>query len=374
MNTFEFLSIQRQKYPQMRCQDALKAVFQAEWGCEHLISDEQGVYGYLKDEWERTPENASCALTEPIGDHFVRLHIAAAKAQGLNMDTLFRMFLHAAQVRCGDSAHFSDMMDCIVSMAREGTLPFSFEEADACIRAYRASGCPAVHHSEAFRQAYHPAYRVIDKDMALLLPVLLRIDRLMRDKAHVIVAIDGRCGSGKTTLAAALAALYHAPVLHMDDFFLQPHQRTPQRLAQPGGNIDAERFLGEVLTPLRQAQAFSYRPFSCHMQQLLAPVQMEAVPLAIVEGSYSMHPLLEDSYDLRIVLTLDPALQKARLLSRDGEAMMARYEGEWIPMEEQYFTATRIRTRCDLVCSTDQNQEMVWSGALPLLSKSPSFP
>ena len=65
MNTIEYLSIQRQKYPQMQCQDAIKAAFQAEWGCEHLIADEQSAYDRLKDEWEKTPEDASCALTEP---------------------------------------------------------------------------------------------------------------------------------------------------------------------------------------------------------------------------------------------------------------------------------------------------------------------
>lgn len=360
MNAFECLSVQHQKYPLMQCQDAIKAVFQAEWGCGHLISDEQGVYTYLKEEWERTPADVSCALTESLGDRFVRLHIAAARAQGLSVDTLFHMLLHAAQIRCGDAARFSDALDTIAGMAREGALPFSHEEAENCIRAYRARGCPAVHHSDAFRQAYHPAYRVIDRDTAQLLPVLLRIDRLMREKAHAIVAIDGRCGGGKTTLAARLAELYHAPVLHMDDFFLQPHQRTPERLAQPGGNVDAERFLEEVLTPLRQAREFAYRPFSCHERRLLAPVQMGTYPLAIVEGSYSLHPLLEDGYDLRVFVTLDPALQKARLLRRDGEAMLARFEGEWIPMEEQYFAASRIRTRCDLICSTDRNQRTAW--------------
>lgn len=360
MNTIEYLSIQGQKYPQMQCRDAIKAAFQAEWGCEHLIADEQSAYDRLKDEWEKTPEDASRALTEPVGDRFVRLHIAAAKAQGLNMDTMFRMFLHAAQIRCGDAAHFSDALDSIAGMAREGMLPFSLEEADACIRAYRARGCTAVHHSEAFRQAYHPAYRLIDRETAQLLPVLLRIDRLMRERAQVIAAIDGRCGGGKTTLAAALAELYCAPVLHMDDFFLQPHQRTPHRLAQPGGNIDAERFLDEVLTPLRQGRSFGYRPFSCRVQRLLDPVRMEAAPMTIVEGSYSLHPMLEGSYDLRIFVTLDPAMQKARLLSRDGEEKLARYEGEWIPMEERYFAATRIQTRCDLIVSTDEDGQMDW--------------
>ena len=353
MNTIELLTSQRQAYPKMQCQDAIKAVFQAEWGCEHLISDEQGAYAMLKDEWEGTAADASCALTEPLGERFARLHIAAARAQGLNPDTLFQMFLHAAQLRCDDPAHFDEALEDIVNMARKGKLPFSGAEAEACIRAYRARGCPAVHHSEAFRQAYHPAYRVIDAQTAQLLPVLLRIDRLMREKEHVIVAIDGRCGSGKTTMAEQLRQLYHAPVLHMDDFFLQPHQRTPQRLAQPGGNIDAERFLAEVLTPLRQARAFVYRPYSCHAQRLLAPVQMDAAPLTLVEGSYSLHPLLEKHYDLRVFVTIDPALQRERLLRRDGEAMLARFEGEWIPMEERYFDATGIRARCDVIFGRD---------------------
>lgn len=348
MNPCELLASQYQLYPQLECQDCLKALYQAEWGCEHLISDAQGVYAYLQKEWETTPADGNHPLTEPLGDHYVRLHLAAARAQGLRMDTLFRLFLRAAQLRRGDGAHFSAALESIIAMARAGNLPLNAEEAEDCIQAYRAQGCPAVHHSEAFRRLYHPAYRVIDRDTALLLPLLVRIDRLMRERAHIILAIDGRCASGKTTLAALLAELYQAPVLHMDDFFLQPHQRTPERLAQPGGNVDAERFLGEVLTPLRQARPFAYRPYSCRSQQLLPPVRMDSYPLAIVEGVYSLHPLLVGSYDLRILLSIDPATQRERLLRRDGEGLLARYEKEWIPLEERYFTETDIRARCDL--------------------------
>lgn len=367
MNTFELLTSQYQKYPQMQCRDFLKALFQAEWGCEHLISDEQGVYRYLKNEWEKTPAAENCSLIEPLGDHFVRLHLAAAKAQGLSMDTLFQMFLHAAQVRRGNPEHFSDALDCVAAMAKEDAMPFSPAEAEDFIRKYREQGCPPIHHSESFRQHYHPAYRVIDRETASLLPVLLRIDHLMREKEHVIIAIDGSCAGGKSTLAALLAALYSAPVLHMDDFFLRPHQRTPERFAQPGGNVDAERFLDEVLTPLRHAQAFAYRPFSCRHQKLLDPVQMGVYPLAIVEGSYSLHPSLEGKYDLRILMTIDPQLQRERLLHRDGEAMLARFVSEWIPMEEHYFAETRIRSRCDFIIGTDRCQH----STLTALSDSP---
>ena len=72
--------------------------------------------------------------------------------------------------------------------------------------------------------------------------ICTRIDALILQKPHVLIAIDGPAASGKTTLAARLEKRYGADVLHMDDYFLQPHQRTPDRYAEPGGNVDRERF------------------------------------------------------------------------------------------------------------------------------------
>ena len=56
-----------------------------------------------------------------------------------------------------------------------------------------------------------------------------KIDELLSEKDFVVVAIDGKCTSGKTTLAAKLAEIYDCNVFHMDDFFLRPEQRTPAR-------------------------------------------------------------------------------------------------------------------------------------------------
>ena len=58
----------------------------------------------------------------------------------------------------------------------------------------------------------------------------------------MLIAVDGRCASGKTTLASALERETGCNVIHMDHFFLRPEQRTKQRLEEPGGNVDYERF------------------------------------------------------------------------------------------------------------------------------------
>ena len=66
--------------------------------------------------------------------------------------------------------------------------------------------------------------------------IIPRIDALLQNQEHVLIAIDGSCTSGKTTLAAALQEKYLCGVFHMDDFFLRPEQRTDERFAEPGGN------------------------------------------------------------------------------------------------------------------------------------------
>ena len=64
------------------------------------------------------------------------------------------------------------------------------------------------------------------------------IDSRLSAGRPLTLAIDGCCAAGKTTLARRLQEKYGCPVFHADDYFLQPYQRTPERLAQPGGNME----------------------------------------------------------------------------------------------------------------------------------------
>ena len=75
------------------------------------------------------------------------------------------------------------------------------------------------------------------------------IRRLLNERGAVVVAIDGNSASGKTTLAEELREEFSARVFHCDDYFLQPYQRTEQRLNETGGNFDRERFRKEVAEP-----------------------------------------------------------------------------------------------------------------------------
>ena len=163
---------------------------------------------------------------------------------------------------------------------------------------------------------------------------------------QVNVAIDGVCGGGKSTLGRALAKKYDCNLFHMDDFFLRNEQRTPDRYAQPGGNVDYERFQAEVLNHLADRDGLTYRPFDCSRMELGMPRTVSYSRLNIIEGSYSCHPYFGDIYQVRFFVDLPAKVQKERILARNGEEKYRRFADEWIPMENQYFDTFGIREKC----------------------------
>lgn len=178
--------------------------------------------------------------------------------------------------------------------------------------------------------------------------IIERIDALLAERDRVVVTIDGPCASGKTTLANKLAEIYDCNLIHMDDFFLRPEQRTARRLVEPGGNFDRERFWEEVMNRIVRYDDISYRPYDCSRGELGEAIFLPFKKLFIIEGSYSQHPFVgKTTVNLRIFLDVDPEKQKERLKLRDPEKL-ERFITEWIPKENEYFESFRIRDHADL--------------------------
>lgn len=176
----------------------------------------------------------------------------------------------------------------------------------------------------------------------------LEIRRLLQRKRPVLVAIDGRCAAGKTTLAEELRELCGCGVVHMDHFFLRPEQRTEERLNTPGGNVDRERVLQEVLLPLSREEEVSYRPYDCKLQALKEAVQVVPGPVTVIEGAYACHPSLREYYDLKVFLTVEKEEQLCRIRRRNGPEAAIQFRERWIPLEERYFAACKVADCCDL--------------------------
>ena len=179
--------------------------------------------------------------------------------------------------------------------------------------------------------------------------IFRRIDSLLELPEVVLVAIDGNCGAGKSTLASLINNVYDSNIFHMDDFFLQPYQKTDERLEEVGGNVDYVRFHQEVISGIQSKCKFSYQIYDCKDRSLSKTVLVTPKKLNIIEGAYSMHPTLIDNYKLKIFLQIDPQEQRLRILRRNGISLQQRFLNEWIPLENQYFDEMKIREQSDLV-------------------------
>ena len=181
---------------------------------------------------------------------------------------------------------------------------------------------------------------------------LLSAALAQRPAQPVVLALDGRCGSGKTTMAAALAEQFpDSIVLHTDDFYLPPADRVPGWEQTPCANMDLARLRDEVLAPACAGKPALYQAYSCREGAYLPVQQLAAQPLVILEGSYSHHPLLTDCETLRVFVTCSQAEQTRRLRAREG-ARYANFVARWIPLEEGYFAQYGIEERADFVVDT----------------------
>ncbi len=172
---------------------------------------------------------------------------------------------------------------------------------------------------------------------------------------QVNIAIDGMCGAGKSTVAQILHERLGGNLFHMDDFFLQPYQRTTERLAEVGGNVDYERFGKEVLDNLNRKEEFSYGVYDCKKQCISHQVTVKPELINIIEGSYSVHPYFEEFVHIMFFLSVASHEQEMRLRARNSAEQVTRFITVWIPKENQYFEKFDIRNKCICFDTTDCN-------------------
>ena len=344
--TAERLLAHYRAYPHVTPEDVCKFLHQSTFGCEHLVTDEQAAIDNIRKETDGLNVSEPRMTIEPLDGNFSRVHLDCLAA-GLSARTLGKLLCLSSKLCTHDVGELEKKLDVARGLVSDGRLPFDEQDFADTLDAWKEQGYTALHHSDAFRTEYRPAYRVIHNRFLPYLALLARLDDLLA-KGRILLAIEGGSAAGKSTLGQLLQSVYNCTVCHMDDFFLRPEQRTPERLAQVGGNIDIERFLEEVLIPLKNGTAVYYRRYDCSSSTILPAVPLTATPLTVIEGAYSMHPMAQGYYDLSVFLDVSPDTQRARIEKRNSPPMAERFFSEWIPMEQRYFSHTYIRSRCDM--------------------------
>ncbi len=344
-------------YPLMAPQDYGKLAYQNEFGPGHMISDKQAAFDFLLQEWREAllcpsrdaapsggPFPSSPAGVEPIGNGLCRFHLDNRYIPEKAAPLLTELFCRTAVEHTGTRAGLERKLALLSGLGTPHLAQW--------LEDYRLRGCPPAHHSETFRQAYHPHYRVVRNEYACFFPALLLLwqSMPMHNEAPVVVAIDGRCGSGKSRFASLVGRLFPCSVLHMDDFYLPEHRRKANWMQVPGQNIDFDALSG-VLHTLRAGKTVSCRRFDCAAGHYDDALCIAPQPLILLEGSYSMHPRLAAAVDKGVFLTCTPQ-EQLRRLQRRQQGSIGVFESLWIPLEECYFQTFQVAKSGDLTLDT----------------------
>ena len=147
------------RYPLMQPTDAVKLIYQNEFGGGHLIKDEEVCIRYLQNEYAGIEKNMAMPKSEYIGNGISRVNLAALEESEL--EQLGQDFIRSATLCKGSKEHFQSKLAVLTELAAQGVFAFDGNTLADYLAEYAAMGYPMVSHSEIYRKAYRPAYRVI---------------------------------------------------------------------------------------------------------------------------------------------------------------------------------------------------------------------
>jgi uridine kinase len=196
----------------------------------------------------------------------------------------------------------------------------------------------------------------------------------------VRVAVDGRPASGKTTLADELGDLLSAcgrPVLRatIDEFMYPTAVRYRRGVDSPEGcyhdSFDFDALHRALLDPLGHggARTFQQATYDRAADRVL-PLQMKTTApvdaVLLFDGVFLMRPELNDSWDLRILVStsFEETLKRARLRDTVSlgsiERVEERFRTRYLPSQTYYFNSVRPREIAEIIVENDDPDRPVW--------------
>ena len=166
MELIEILKLHLIKYPKMRPTDVVKLAYQNEFGPGHLLRNVSLAKEYFYNELSFSGKDKNLSLYEEIGGGLVRVNLAALSYYRVTPKRAFYAFVETAKVTRGTRQSFDEKLSALLSFDE---YPFEKSELEKYINEYlslfkKDEIPPPVSHSQCYRDAYNPHYRVVDLD------------------------------------------------------------------------------------------------------------------------------------------------------------------------------------------------------------------
>ena len=153
-----------EQHPQTTLQDIYKSFYQDRFGAEHMISDTAAVREYLLYELAvSAADTMPNPYYEPVGAHgrYMRVYLRCVNEGLLTAEQLSDAFIRSARPSEQPQQSWAEEWTEIEQTAQQVGVAFTDEDSRFFRQA--ADSLWAVHHSDAYRNAYHPHYRIVER-------------------------------------------------------------------------------------------------------------------------------------------------------------------------------------------------------------------
>lgn len=148
--------------PKARAQDIYKLLYQGVFGVGHIISDR--AWDVLVEEVNSIDLDAhrEDPLIEPVSldGAMIRVNLRQYIKSGGDLLKLFNVMKDSMEI-VGDPVIFREYWAQFERLVTKGVFQFSILEIKELDEKIEREGVKPRHHTEAYRQAYYPAYRVV---------------------------------------------------------------------------------------------------------------------------------------------------------------------------------------------------------------------
>lgn len=153
-----------------RIEDAYKYLYQATRGGEHAVPSKEAAKNWLNKEWMTLgPAAANEPTWEPIcpDGSIGRLNLRPFKNESGKADDLLKAFLaSASEYKTEPSAFTGAWAELGQRLKKDGSNGLTHDEWQRLDGEMKKENYPAVHHSDDYKKANRPAYRILTLDAA----------------------------------------------------------------------------------------------------------------------------------------------------------------------------------------------------------------
>jgi hypothetical protein len=163
----EVILKQTEKHPLMEIRDIYKLIYQAAMGPGHAISNEQKAREWLETEINQLEPFEDESMIEEINEAkgLVRVNLRPYIKEKRNETELLHAFIETANSFKQDLNELKEIWKSAEYLSEKGLIRFKKAEMKDFFMTAEEGGFPAIHHSDSYRQAYKPAYRVVLKKL-----------------------------------------------------------------------------------------------------------------------------------------------------------------------------------------------------------------